>query len=82
MARQILLLALGLLLGAVLGLFLPVPVFLALDLFFGVRTGSYEDVLPWMLLSTPLCALGGGALGFRLGRWMRERRLRRLREGL
>lgn len=76
MAWQLLLLALGLLLGTILGVFLPVPVFLALDVLFGVQTGSYEAVLPWMLLSTPLCALGGGAAGFRLGSRLRERRLR------
>lgn len=76
MAWQILLLALGLLLGTILGAFLPVPVFLALDLFLGVQTDSYEDVLPWILLSTPICTVGGGALGFRLGSRLRERRLR------
>lgn len=82
MAWQLLLLALGLLLGTILGFFLPLPVFLALDVVFGVSTGSYEAVIPWIFLSTPLCALGGGALGFRLGSRLRERRLRLSSEDL
>ncbi|MBL8923276.1 MAG: hypothetical protein JNJ54_30775 [Myxococcaceae bacterium] len=56
---------LGVVLGMVAGLFLPVLVFAAFKL---GTTGSYEEILPASFIGMILGAPLGGALGFVLGR--------------
>ena len=57
----------GVVLGGVVGVVATVFVFAALHL----GSGSYEDVLPVLLLTLPAGAAAGGWLGFWLGKRLR-----------